>query len=193
MQNEITIATKILMVSLLIPTTRKHSESGHLQHRFRKAGSFSDGIRLSLQCGTKDGRICRSRQLPYIIIVESGYSTDASSPTPGPSKQHRTVLLTLEAGGTPQRAYQHDSPRRLFCNPCAPRGDIIRRCGCVYGDNFYFARPALKAKQVDEQEPAKLRRGDYDSVSWRSTFQERISRPGTYGCQHRGRPAWVAR
>jgi hypothetical protein len=126
---------------------------------------FSDGIRLSLQCGTKDGRICRSRQLPYIIIVESGYSTDASSPTPGPSKQHRTVLLTLQAGGTPQRAYQHDSPRRLFCNPCAPRGDIIRRCGCVYGDNFYFARPALKAKQVDAQEPAKLRRGDYVAVS----------------------------
>jgi hypothetical protein len=94
-------------------------------------------------------------------------------------------LLPLQAGGTPQRAYQHDSPRRLFCNPCAPRGDIIRRCGCVYGDNFYFARPALKAKQVDAQEPAKLRRGDYDSVSWRSAFQERISHPGTYGCQHR--------
>src|ERR1700737_3743164 len=60
-------------------------------------------------------------------------------------------------------------------------------------DNFFFARPAPKAKQVDAREPAKLRRGDYDSVSRRSAFQERISHSGKDGRQHRGGPAWVAR
>jgi len=40
MQSEITSVTKILMASLLAPMTKKHSESGHLQHSFRKAGSL---------------------------------------------------------------------------------------------------------------------------------------------------------
>lgn len=54
--------------------------------------------------------------------------------------------------------------------------------------------PAQHSRQNKSmREPAKLRRGDYDPVSRRSAFQERISHPGKDGRKHRGGPAWVAR
>src|ERR1700730_15570068 len=40
MHSEITVVTKILMVSLLAPTTKEHSASSHLQGSFRQACAF---------------------------------------------------------------------------------------------------------------------------------------------------------
>ena len=58
------------------------------------------------------------------------------------------------------------------------------------GANSSFARPAVRPKQVDAQEPGKLRRGDYDAIQ---PSKRRIPHPGKDGDQHRDRPAWVAR
>src|SRR5713101_4506989 len=91
---------------------------------------------------------------------------------------------------------RHGRWLEIFVSPCvdtAPGLAGVEPWVVRILDNFVFARPALKRNQVDAQEPAKLRRGDYDFVSRRSAFQGRISHPGRDGRQHRGGPAWVAR
>src|ERR1700730_8167689 len=88
---------------------------------------------------------------------------------------------------------RYSSYRRLFCNPRSPCGHLIHHCGCVSGCIFFFAHPAVKSKQVDAQELAKLRRGDYDPIPRRPALQRGISHPGKDGGQHRGGPARIAR
>ena len=60
---------------------------------------------------------------------------------------------------------RHGRWLEIFVSPCvdtAPGLAGVEPWVVRILDNFVFARPALKASQVDAQEPAKLRRGDYD-------------------------------
>src|ERR1700682_647606 len=88
---------------------------------------------------------------------------------------------------------RHNSYQRLFCNPRLPRDHVIYPCGCVSGGKLFFARPTVKPKQSDAQEPAKLRRSYCNPKPRRSALKKRIWHPGRDGRQHGGRPAWVAR